>query len=91
VAAGEDELEALVRERRLIHGVLRHERHVEEPRLRGEGALAADPVQRPVARRRDQPRPRARRHAVARPALRGDRERLLGGLLGEVEVAEEAD
>jgi hypothetical protein len=30
-------------------------------------------------------------HAVARPALGGDRERLLGGLLGEVEVAEEAD
>ena len=28
---------------------------------------------------------------VARPALGGDRERLLGGLLGEVEVAEEAD
>ena len=29
--------------------------------------------------------------AVARPALRGDREGLLRGLLGEVEVAEEAD
>jgi hypothetical protein len=29
--------------------------------------------------------------AVAGPALGGDRERLLGGLLGEVEVAEEAD
>ena len=29
--------------------------------------------------------------SVARPALGGDRERLLGGLLGEVEVAEEAD
>jgi hypothetical protein len=28
---------------------------------------------------------------VARPALGGDRERLLRGLLGEVEVAEEAD
>jgi hypothetical protein len=30
-------------------------------------------------------------HAVPRPALRGDREGLLRGLLGEVEVAEEAD
>jgi hypothetical protein len=30
-------------------------------------------------------------HAVARPALGGDRKRLLRGLLGEVEVAEEAD
>ena len=29
--------------------------------------------------------------AVAWPALRRDRERLLGGFLGEVEVAEEAD
>ena len=30
-------------------------------------------------------------HALARPALGGDRERLLRGFLGEVEVAEEAD
>jgi hypothetical protein len=29
--------------------------------------------------------------AVPRPALRGGRERLLSGLLGEVEVAEKAD
>jgi hypothetical protein len=29
--------------------------------------------------------------AVPRPALCGERERLLGGFLGEVEVAEEAD
>ena len=34
---------------------------------------------------------RAGRHTVARPPLRRDRERLLRGLLGEVEVAEEAD
>jgi hypothetical protein len=32
-----------------------------------------------------------RRLAVPRPPLRGDRERLLRGFLGEVEVAEEAD
>lgn len=31
------------------------------------------------------------RHAVAGPALGRDRERLLGGLLGEIEIAEEAD
>jgi hypothetical protein len=31
------------------------------------------------------------RCAIARPALGGDRERVLSGLLGEVEVAEEAD
>jgi hypothetical protein len=32
-----------------------------------------------------------RGHPVARPALGGDREGLLRGLLGEIEVAEEAD
>jgi hypothetical protein len=31
------------------------------------------------------------RRPVPGPALGGDRERLLGGFLGEVEVAEEAD
>jgi hypothetical protein len=31
------------------------------------------------------------RHAVARPALEGGRERLLKRVLGEVEVAEDAD
>ena len=31
------------------------------------------------------------RHTVAGPTLSRDRERLLGGFLGEVEVAEEAD
>jgi hypothetical protein len=30
-------------------------------------------------------------HSVARPALGGHGERFLGGLLGEIEVAEEAD
>jgi hypothetical protein len=50
-----------------------------------------DAVDRAVARRRDQPRRRVGRLAVARPALGGDRERLLRGFLGEVEVAEEAD
>ena len=35
--------------------------------------------------------PRVVGDAVARPALGGDRERLLRGFLGEVEVAEEAD
>jgi hypothetical protein len=32
-----------------------------------------------------------RRRSVARPALGRDRERMLCGFLGEVEVAEEAD
>jgi hypothetical protein len=92
VAAREDELQALVgKGRRLVHGVLRHERHVEQLRLLGEGAVAANAVDRPVAGGRDQPARGACRDAVARPALGGDREGLLRGLLGEVEVAEEAD
>ena len=45
----------------------------------------------PVARGRHQPGARVGGSAVARPALGGDRERLLRGFLGEVEVAEEAD
>ena len=57
----------------------------------GERALAADAVDRPISGRRHEPGARARGHAVAGPALGGDRERLLGGFLGEVEVAEEAD
>ena len=65
--------------------------HLEQARLLGERALAADAVDRAVARGRDEPRARVGGRAVARPALGGDRERLLRGLLGEVEVAEEAD
>jgi hypothetical protein len=60
-------------------------------RLLGQHALAAYAVERPVAPDRDQPRGRALRHAVTRPPLGGAREGVLGGLLGEVEVAEEAD
>jgi hypothetical protein len=44
-----------------------------------------------VLRGRDDPGAGIRRDAVAGPALRGDRERLLDGVLGEVEVAERAD
>jgi hypothetical protein len=60
-------------------------------RLRRERSLAADAVDRAVLRGRDEPRSGIRGHALARPALGGDRERLLGGFLGEVAVAEEAD
>jgi hypothetical protein len=92
VAAGEDELEPLVGEGRLlVHGVLHRLGHLEQAGLRGQRAVAADPVDGAVARRRDQPCGRVGRRAVARPALGGDRERLLRGFLGEVEVAEEAD
>src|SRR5205085_822576 len=59
--------------------------------LRREGLVAPDPVQGSVARRRDEPRGGVRRHSVAPPPFRGDREGLLRGFLGDVEVAEEAD
>ena len=76
----------------VVHLVLHGLGHLEQPRLLRQRPVAADAVDRAVARRSSiEPRARVVRHAVARPALRRDRERLLRGLLGEVEVAEEAD
>ena len=75
----------------LLHLVLHGLGHLEQARLLGERAVAAQAVDRAVASRDRQPRARIRRRAVARPALGGDRERLLRGFLGEIEVAEEAD
>ncbi len=91
MAAGEDQLQPLVREGRLVRLVLHDPGRLEQPRLLGERPFAAQPVDRPVARRDRQPRARVGRYAVARPALGCDRERLLRGFLGEVEIAEEAD
>src|SRR5205807_9271392 len=53
--------------------------------------LPADAIDRPVASRDHEPSAWVGGSAVARPSLRRDRERLLGGLLGEIEVTEEAD
>jgi hypothetical protein len=92
VAAGEDELEPLVGEHRVFfHRFVHHLLDVEQLRLRGERPLAPDPVDRSIACGRDEPGRRARGDAVTRPVFRRDRERVLGGLLGELEVAEEAD
>jgi hypothetical protein len=94
MAAREEELESLVRDRGLVHLVLRGLRrfpHLEQAGLGGERALAADAVDRAISRRRDEPGAWVVGSPVARPALGGDRERLLRGFLGEVEVAEEAD
>jgi hypothetical protein len=66
-------------------------RCLEQTGLQGKRAVAADAVDRAVARRRRQPGAGVCRQAVARPALGGDRKCLLRGFLGEVEVAEEAD
>ena len=91
MAAGEDQLQPLVGKARLLHHVLHGLGHLQQARLLGEHTVAAQAVDRAVAGRDRQPGARIGRGAVARPALGGGRERLLSGLLGEVEVAEEAD
>jgi hypothetical protein len=53
--------------------------------------LAPDAVDRAVARGRHQPGAGIGRRSLTGPPCGGDRERLLRGFLGEVEVAEEAD
>jgi hypothetical protein len=53
--------------------------------------LTAQAVDRPVARDADDPGARVVRHPVARPALQRSNEGLLDRLLGQVEVAEDAD
>ena len=86
------ELEPLVGDRRLVGVVVVHgRRHLEQAGLRGERPVAADPVDRAVARGGHEPRARVGGRPLPRPARGGDGERLLGGLLGEIEVAEEAD
>src|SRR3954471_21516038 len=53
--------------------------------------LAAQAVDRPVARRRDDPARRAGRHPVGRPAHDRLGERVLHRVLGDRDVAEDAD
>jgi hypothetical protein len=62
--------------------------HLGFPRQR---ALAPDPVDRTVASGGDDPRTGIARGPVARPALERGRERVLYRILGELEVAEDAD
>jgi hypothetical protein len=56
----------------------------------GPAAFGPDPVERAVARRRDDPRRGVVRQALPWPALDGGEERVLDGLLGAVEIAEDA-
>ena len=91
MAAGEDQLEALVGEWGGVHRILLGLGRLEQSGLLGQGAVTANAVDGPVARGRNQPGVGAGGDAVARPALGGDRERLLRRFLGEVEIAEEAD
>jgi hypothetical protein len=95
MAAGEDQLEPLIAEGQLLHLVSPRRRleqlGLEQLGLRCERALATQAVDRAVARGGDEPGGRVGRCPLTRPALRRDGERILDGLLGEVEIAEEAD
>ena len=91
MAAGEDQLQPLVGKGRLLHLVLHCLGHLQQTGLLREHAVAAQAVDRAVAGGDRQPGARVGRRAVPWPALGSGRERVLGGLLGEVEVAEEAD
>jgi hypothetical protein len=93
MAAHEDHLESLVRDDCLVHVDLqvRSFWHIEQADLLRQRAVAPDAVDRVVARRPHQPRTWVGRRTVARPARSCHRKGLLGGFLGEVDVAEEAD
>jgi hypothetical protein len=71
----------------VLHGL----RLVEQTDLGRAGPVAADAIDRAVASRRHEPGARVGRRPLSRPPFGGNGERLLGGLLGDVEVAEEAD
>jgi hypothetical protein len=53
MAAGEDELQPLVRECRRVHLLLRRLWHLKQAGLGGQGAIATNPIDGPVARRGD--------------------------------------
>ena len=91
MAAREEQFEPLVGKGRLVHGVLRCLAHLEQAGLRRQRAIAANAIDGPVARGRHEPGARVGGDSVPGPALRRDRERLLRGFLGEIEIAEEAD
>ena len=99
MAAGEDEAESVVDDRtHLVRPSFpRHDVGL-DGRLAGEqgpllleAARPSEPIDRPVASSGRDPGARVVGHTMTRPALEGDDERLLDRLLGEVEVAEDAD
>ena len=96
MAAGEDQPQAIVGDRAHLVLLVRLSPrcHGLERRQLGalvlEAALAADPVDRLVARGGHDPRGRVVGHPGRGPALKRDHERLLDRLLGEVEVPEDA-
>jgi hypothetical protein len=99
VAAGEDQAQPLVRDRRrLLHLILvlglvpvDTLEPAQELRLALQVARAPDPVDRAVAGRGHEPAGRVGGNAVSGPPFEGVLDRVLKGVLGEVEVAEDAD
>src|SRR5437763_2826613 len=92
MAAGKDQLEALVLDRRIVVELVhRRLRNLEQSGLLSQRPLPPDAVNGPVTGTREQPGAWVIGNAIARPPFGGHRERLLSGLLGEVEVAEETD
>ena len=92
MAAGEDQAESLVGQGLVsVVVALQLREPLEQLRLARERLLPPDAVDRPVASCRDQPGAGVLGRPVARPALEGDRDRVLKGVLRELEVAEDAD
>src|SRR4051812_10957555 len=95
MAAREDQLQALVRDRAVVEVWLVHgggpSIGLQQPRLVLERPLSSYTVDRAVAPRGHQPGHRLLRQPVARPLVGRDRKRLLGSLLGQIHVTEEAD
>src|SRR5579864_4582166 len=91
MAAREDELQALVGEVCRVHGCVIGVAGFEQAGFRGQDPLAADAIRRSVPSRGHQPGARVVRNTRLWPAFGSNKEGLLRGLLGEVEVAEKAD
>ncbi len=90
MAAGEQKLEPLVGDDVLRQTVMHGLGHLQLAKLGREGPLSAYAVDGAIASGDQQPGPWVARLAVARPPLSRNRERVRGGLLGEVKVTEEA-
>jgi hypothetical protein len=95
MAAREDQAQPVVGDPVVVRFLRLGRRHLEPLRQhaerRVEAGAATQAVDRLEPARRDQPGARLVRHAVARPAFQRGRERVVHRLLGEVEVAEQAD
>jgi hypothetical protein len=91
MAAGEDQAEPFVGQGRLLVVALQLREPLQELGLSLERSLSPYSVYRSVARRREEPGGRAIGDALEGPPLDRRCDRVLEGVLGELEVAEDAD